>query len=404
MEEIRLGIVGVGGRGYGLLTQVLLKDFKDVKYVAVCDLYEDRGERAADAIVEAGQPRPAVYTDYKQCIDDPNVNTVMVSTAWEDHVEVSIYAMKAGKPVGCEVGGAYSERQCWRLIETYEETKTPISFLENCLYGRRELMMLHMKEQGLLGEVIHCTGGYQHDLRREIADGIENRHYRLRNYAARNCDNYPTHDIGPIARILDINHGNRMLTLTAMSSKASGMQEYVKSRKPEDENLVGKEFAQGDVVTTMIKCARGETITLVLETTLPRFYSRNFTVHGTKAMYEEMSDSLFIYDEHDKFHEKWKDHRGNAVEYEEKYDHPIWKKMMSEGGIRGSHGGMDVLVFEDFFNCVLEGRPTPVDVYDMATWMIISKLTEDSIAQGGAPVSFPDFTNGKWLKDRATQR
>lgn len=379
-----------------------LLHFKDIEITAVCDLYLDRAEKAADDIINDGRPKPEIYVDYKELLKSENVNTVLIACSWEDHVEIAIDTMKAGKVVGVEVGGAYSERQCWRLIETYEETKTPIMFLENCCYGRREMMTLHMKEQGLLGEIVYCTGGYLHDLRGEITGGIENRHYRLRNYAARNCDNYPTHDIGPIARVLDINRGNRMLTLTAMASKSVGLHAYIMEKKADDENLVNKTFAQGDVVKTIIKCARGEIISLTLDTTLPRYYSRDFSVHGTKGMYDEASDSLFLEDEHAPFAEGWsKRHKksGNAPQYEEKYDHPLWKKFAKDG-VRGGHGGMDLILFDDFFDCVRNNKPMPIDVYDMATWMIISTLTERSIAKGGMPVDFPDFTNGKWLANR----
>ena len=104
--------------------------------------------------------------------------------------------------------------------------------------------------------------------------GRENSHYRLDEYLTRNCENYPTHELGPIAQVLDINRGNRFLSLTATASKAAGMHDYILRHKPEDEALKNAVFAQGDVVTTVIKCARGETVTLTLDTTLPRFYSR----------------------------------------------------------------------------------------------------------------------------------
>jgi len=191
-----------------------------------------------------------------------------------------------------------------------------------------------------------------------------------------------------------------MLTLTSMASKAVGLHEYMLDKKSDDAMLVNKTFAQGDVVKTIIKCARGEIISLTLDTTLPRYYSRDFSVHGTKGMYDEASESLFLAEEHSKFHESWpKNGAGNAPQYEEKYDHPLWKKFVTDG-VRGTHGGMDLLMFEDFFERAENNKPMPIDVYDIATWMIISHLTEMSIAKGGMPVDFPDFTNGKWLADR----
>lgn len=395
MKNLKVGIIGLGNRGYWLMKDVILL-MPGIKVTAVCDVYEDRNEKAAALTEELCGHRPAMETDYKKLIARDDVDIVVITCAWEGHVQIAIEAMEAGKAVGMEVGGAYSIKQCWDLVDTYEKTKTPFMFLENCCYGRRELMALNMVQQGLFGDVVHCRGAYMHDLREEVSKGEENRHYRLRNYIHRNCENYPTHELGPIAKILQINHGNRMLSLTSMSSKASGLHEYIKDRMPDNNTLSHTTFAQGDVVNTMIKCAGGETILLTLNTTLPRFYSRDFTVCGTKGMYEEENDSVYLDKKYTLEEEmEWKKFWGNAKEYEEEYDHPIWKKFLNDG-VHGGHGGMDWLVFEAFFDSIRNNTLCPIDVYDAASWMCITALSEESIALGGQPVAVPDFTNGAW--------
>lgn len=397
MKNLNVGVVGLGVRGYWLMKDVILL-MPGVKVTAVCDVYEDRNERVAKLTEEVCGHVPATETDYKKLIARDDVDVVVVSCAWESHIKVAIEAMKAGKPVGMEVGGSYSVKECWDLVDTYEETQTPFMFLENCCYGRRELMALNMVKQGLFGEIVHCRGGYMHDLRQEVSEGEKNRHYRLRNYIHRNCENYPTHELGPIAKILNINHGNRMLSLTSMASRSAGIQEYIKDRMSDDEKLMNTRFAQGDVVNTMIKCAGGETILLTLNTSLPRFYSRDFTVCGTKGMYEEENDTVFV-DKKYTAEEEWdfKANWGNAKDYEKDYEHPIWQKFLNDG-VQGGHGGMDWLVFEAFFDSIRNGEPCPIDVYDAASWMCISALSEESIAMGGHPVAIPDFTNGEWLR------
>lgn len=395
MKNLKVGIIGLGNRGYWLMKDVILL-MPGIKVTAVCDVYEDRNEKAAVLTEELCGHRPAMETDYKKLIARADVDIVVITCAWEGHVQIAIEAMEAGKAVGMEVGGAYSIKQCWDLVDTYEKTKTPFMFLENCCYGRRELMALNMVQQGLFGDVVHCRGAYMHDLREEVSKGEENRHYRLRNYIHRNCENYPTHELGPIAKILQINRGNRMLSLTSMSSKASGLHEYIKDRIPDNNTLSHTTFAQGDVVNTIIKCAGGETILLTLNTTLPRFYSRDFTVCGTKGMYEEENDSVYLDKKYTLEEEmEWKKFWGNAKEYEEEYDHPIWKKFLNDG-VHGGHGGMDWLVFEAFFDSIRNNTLCPIDVYDAASWMCITALSEESIALGGQPVAVPDFTNGAW--------
>ncbi|MBU3812599.1 MAG: Gfo/Idh/MocA family oxidoreductase [Candidatus Niameybacter stercoravium] len=398
-DKLNIGIIGLGGRGYGLMDGVILH-MDDIEIVGVCDTYRDRAQNAADKVEQVKGNKPFITQDYKELIASSEVEAVIVSSAWTGHIEIIIECMKAGKPVGTEVGGAYSIEECWQLIRAYEETGVPCMLLENCCYGREEMMAMNMVKQGIFGEIVHCSGGYQHDLREEIAFGNENRHYRLQNYIHRNCENYPTHELGPIAQILDINRGNRMVSLVSMASKAKGLNEYIKNKKSDDEALMQTEFAQGDVVTTMIKCARGETIVLTLDTTLPRAYSRGFRVQGTKGMFMEDNMSLFIDGEHNEYDFKWKEQWNNIEAYREKYEHPVWKKFMQDG-VKGGHGGMDWLVLRAFFDCVEKNEEMPIDVYDIAAWMAISALSEQSIAMGGQVVAIPDFTNGKWMTRKA---
>ena len=188
-----------------------------------------------------------------------------------------------------------------------------------------------------------------------------------------------------------------MLTLSSTASKAAGLRDYIHNHKSEDEALKNRTFAQGDIVTTVIRCARGESSVLTLDTTLPRYYTRNFTVRGTRGMYEEVTDSVFLDRKEDAAHDfDWrKTCAGNAVQYEKEYDHPIWKKYIEEG-VRGGHDGMDWLEFEIFFQRLRDGGPMPVDVYDAASWMAVTTLSERSIAGGGSVVHIPDFTGGKW--------
>lgn len=396
-SKVKIGLIGLGGRGMGLLEIIIMK-MKDVEVVAVCDLHEDRREQAADVIEFGRNGRPVTTSNYMEILKMESVDAIVLCTSWSSHIQIVIDAMEKGKYVACEVGGSYSVQECWKLVEAYERTGVPCMMLENCCYGRDELMVLNMVKLGVLGEIVHCSGGYHHDLRSEIAYGKENRHYRLNEYIHRNCENYPTHELGPIAKVLDINKGNRMLSLVSVASKAVGMQAYV-TKKRGDSELADTRFQQGDIVTTVIKCARGETITLTLDTTLPRFYARGFTVRGTKGLFMEDNHSLFLEEEHAQDETKWKSQWGNVEQYREKYEHPIWQRYMQEG-VREGHDGMDWLVFQQFFDSVRNGTQTPIDVYDMASWMCISSLSEDSIALGGHPVAIPDFTNGKWISGK----
>ena len=390
MDRTNIAFVGLGGRGSGLAD--LVAQMEDVRIPAVCDVYQDRVDRKVERLEELTGHRPEGYLDYREMLARGDLQGVVIASSWTTHVEISLAAMRAGVYAAAEVGGASSIQECWELVRVSEETGVPFMLLENCCYGREEMAVLNMVKQDLFGELIHCQCGYEHDLRSEITRGTENRHYRLNNFTYRNGDLYPTHGVGPIAKMLNINKGNRFTSLVSMTTKSRGLHEYAVKELGPEHSQYDTVFGQGDVTTTMVKCARGETVLLTHDCSLPRPYSRAQRVQGTKGLWMEDKNAVHF----DDFEgESW----APMSEYLEKYDHPVWHDFINDG-VRGGHGGMDYLVQRAFIEAIQAGRQTPIDVYDSVAWMAITTLSEDSIACGSAPVPFPDFTNGKWIRQR----
>lgn len=387
-----IAVIGTSGRGNGLLP--LLTEMDDVVVPAVCDLYEDRVQEAAKKASEDQGITVDAYTDYKEMLKRDDIDGVVISSSWAAHGYLAVAAMNAGKYAAVECGGACSIDECWQLVRTSEQTGVPCMALENCCYDKDEMAILRMIKEGIFGEIIHCTGGYGHDLREEVAFGRENRHYRFDNYLNRNADLYPGHAIGPISKYLNINRGNRMISLTSMASKARGLNEFLLKTKGEEYDMSRAHFSEGDIVTTMIKCAHGETIVLTHDTTLPRYYSRFGSVRGTKGVWN--SDGGLIFIDGRSPVDGW-DHKPEKFEnYYKEYEHPLWKEFSKEG-VKGGHGGMDWLVLRSFVESVINKTQPPMDVYDAAAWMAITALSEQSIAMGSMPVAIPDFTDGKWI-------
>ena len=398
MKTFRTGVIGLGNRG-GWWVRDMLSDLNYVSITGLCDVYEDRIDAAKKALVAKGCPAPTVLTtDYKALIDAPDVDVVLVFSAWSNHFDAAIRALRAGKPVAIEVGGAYSIDDCAALVEAQEQTGTPFMLLENCCFGEYELMALNMARHGLFGDIVHCEGGYLHDLRDEISRGNETRHYRFQEYLNGNRENYPTHEIGPIAKIMNINNGNRFVSLVSVASRAAGLHAYIEAHKDLQEKYAETQFRQGDIVNTLITCADGSTVAITLDTSLPRYYSRGLCVRGTKGLYEEATQSVLLDSKRYPGAEwDWSPQFGNRKKYEKKWRHPIWKRYRGEGVKEQGHGGMDFLVIDAFFEALDKGLPMPIDVYDAAVWMAISALSAQSIANGSQPVAFPDFTHGQWV-------
>lgn len=392
MEKVRLGVIGLGHRGLQI-SEAILYGIPEIEIVAVADTIPERIKVAQEKIKEKRNIEAFGTLDYHEILNSPDVDAVFVATGWESHVSVSIEALKAGKATAMEVGGAYNTEELWELVDTVEKTKVPFMFMENCCFGEYELMVTNMVRQGKFGKISHCSGAYSHDLREELSTY---EHYRLQNYIDRNCENYPTHELGPIAKLLGINRGNRMTKLVSISSVAQGLHEYMVEHKDKilDEKLINKKISQGDIVNTLITCENGETISLKLDTTLPRFYSREFSVHGTKGLYSELAHTLFLDGEN---HWNTREIHKSDEKYLDEYSTNMWKKFTPEDR-ESSHGGMDLFEFRSFAYHLLNNLDMPIDVYDAAAWMAITCLSEKSIKEGTF-VDIPDFTRGKY-KDR----
>jgi len=272
----------------------------------------------------------------------------------------------------------------------------PYMTLENVCYRRDVMAVLNMARQGLFGEIVHCEGGYQHNLRDVLFSGPEfgpqaagEAQWRTQYNIDFDGDLYPTHGAGPVMNYLKINKGNRFTNLVSFSSKARGLASYIEKIAPGHPNAKIK-YKNGDVVTTMLNCANGETVTLTHDTHLPRPYSIGFRVQGTEGLWMDVAESIYL-DGKSPNHDEW----DSAKPWLEKYDHPLWKRYVEDAKGAG-HGGMDWFVFNAFIKAVKEKKQTPIDVYDSLTMSVIAPLSEKSIKEGNMPQAFPDFTKGKW--------
>ena len=282
--------------------------------------------------------------------------------------------------------------------------------LENVCYRRDVMAVLNMVRQNVFGELIHLEGGYEHDLRGVLFNDGKNfsgkgaefgpntvgeAQWRTQWNVDRDGDIYPTHGAGPVMNYANINRGNRFTNLVSFSSKSRGLNTYINKVAPGHKNANIK-FKNGDVTTTMLNCANGETVTLTHDTHLPRPYSLGFRVQGTEGIWMDVNNSIYIEGKSDK-HDEW----DKASKWFEKYDHPLWKKYASQAEGAG-HGGMDWYVFNAFVQAVKQRKQTPIDIYDSLTMSVITPLSEKSLKEGNAPQDFPDFTKGKWKERKNT--
>ncbi|WP_298513100.1 Gfo/Idh/MocA family oxidoreductase [uncultured Kordia sp.] len=407
-QKLKLAFIGVGLRGTNHLNNSLQR--KDIEVTAICDIDPKRIEIALKKIEEAGYKKPKVFGksdhDYKNLLDLKEVDAVIISTPWLWHTRMAVDAMKAGKYTGLEVSAANTLEECWDLVNTHEATGSHLMILENVNYRRDVMAVLNMVRQNVFGELVHFRCGYQHDLRFvKLNDGktpygkgvefgekgISESKWRTQHSVLRNGDVYPTHGVGPVATMCDINRGNRFVSLTSNASKAIGLHNYIVKHGGEDHPNAKVKFKQGDVITTTIETAKGETIIVTHDCNLPRPYSLGFRVQGANGLWEVDGNRIYIEGKSDP-------HRWDvADEWLKKYDHPLWQKY-GEYAAGSGHGGMDFFVLNAFVESAKENSAPPLDAYDAAAWSAITPLSEASIENNGAPQDFPDFTRGMWVK------
>ena len=410
VERLKLALIGVGLRGTNHLNNALLR--KDVEITAICDIDPNRISIALDHIKKAGQKNPEVFGkdeyDYRNLLKTGDVDAVIIATPWLWHAKMAVDAMKAGKYTGLEVSAANTLEECWDLVNTHEETGAHLMILENVNYRRDVLAVLNMVKQHVFGELLHFTCGYQHDLRGvKLNDGktaygkgvefgekgISESAWRTQHSLLRNADVYPTHGLGPIAVMADVNRGNRFLSLTSHATKARGLHKYIVENGGEDHPNAKLKFKQGDIITSTIETSNGETIIVTHNVNTPHPYSLGFKVQGVQGLADFDYHTQRIHIEGTTEGHGWE-----AMDsWFEKYDHPLWKKYGASATEAG-HGGIDFFVMNAFVESAKQNIAPPMDVYDAAAWSAVTPLSELSIENNGAPQDFPDFTRGMWIK------
>ncbi len=399
LERVRIGFVGVGLMGTAHVENFL--KIEGVEVVAVCDIVEEKVVRAQKMVVEAGQPVPEGFSrgpeDFKRLCDRGDLDLVFTATPWEWHVPVCVAAMNAGKHAATEVPAALTIDDCWLLVETSERTRRHCVMMENCNYDRFEMMTLNMVNQGAFGELLRAECGYLHDLRAVKHDMEGEGVWRRAHSMTTNGDLYPTHGLGPVAQCFDINRGNTFETLVSMGSKTRGLHLYAEERFGPDSAHAAEIFVLSDVVTTLLRTARGETVVVTHDTSSPRPYSRDYLIQGTRGIASKYPQPGIHIEGRSEAH-RWE----TVDAYLEEFDHPLWRQLEAASAGAG-HGGMDFIEDYRLVEALRLGRPTDSDVYDAAMLSAVIELSGRSIARGSEPMRFPDFTRGGWHRERRLQ-
>jgi hypothetical protein len=395
-ERVRLGIIGVGGRGTNLLENLLAVENVDIK--AICDLVPEKVAHAQKMVTDAGPPQPTGFskgeTDFKN-LTQLELDIVYIATPWNWHVPMALDAMKNGKHTAVEVPACTTLQECWDVVDTSEATRKHCVILENCCYGDTEMMVLGMVRDGVFGEITHGEAAYLHDLRGILTANESEGLWRRFPHMKRNGNLYPTHGLGPVAHYMDIHRGDRFDYIVSVSSQEASLSAYVKANFPDGDPKRAEKYICGDMNTSIIKTQKGRTILLQHDVVNPRPYSRLNSISGTKGIFADYPARIFI-DGSKQADGSTKEDWDHIDAFRDKYEHPLWRKTGELARKMGGHGGMDYVMNYRLMDCLKRGLVPDINVYDAAAWSAPTPLSEASVAQNGASQKFPDFTRGKW--------
>ena len=394
LETVRVGFIGVGNRGFGNMRQMTYLEGVQIK--AICDIIPFRIDEAQKCLADQKLPAAKVYTgkddSWKALCEDPEIDLISIAVPRGPlHAAISIYAMKCGKHVAVEVPVIATLDEAWEVVETAEKTRRHCMMMENCCYDFFELLTLNMARQGFFGDIIHADAGYIHY--QEIYNKPrDNNMWRLHESQIHTGNIYPTHGLGPVAQIMDINHGDRFAFLVSMSSndfmlgdKVAELAQTDPFYKPYDTHTY-----RGNINTSIIRTVKGKTIMLQHDTTSPRIYTRLHIISGTRGCAQKYPEPGRIAIGHE-----WVDD-AKLAELTEQYTPVIVKRIGEMAKQIGGHGGMDFLMTWRLIDCLRNGLPLDIDVYDSVSWSSIMPASERSVRGGSIPVEIPDFTRGAW--------
>jgi hypothetical protein len=393
----RIGIIGTGGRGTSLLENLLAAD---AQIHALCDVVREKAEHAQGLVTKAGQKAPELYTNgdhaFEALVARDDLDLVIIATPWNWHVEMAVAAMKHGKHAATEVPAAMTIEDCWKLVDTSEQTRRHCMMLENCCYGYNETLILRMTHAGLFGDLLYGEGAYIHDLREEMFSNKGEGLWRRAFHTTGNGNLYPTHGLGPVANYMGIQRGDRFDYMVSMSTPQRGLELYRKDHFPPSDPKWSEKYIDGDLNTSLIKTAKGLTVTLKHDTSNPHPYDRINVIAGTKGVFADYPPRIYF--DGQAGGEEWA-----SIDAYKEHQHPLWKREGEIAQKLGGHGGMDYIMIYRLLECMKQGLVPDFDVYDEATWSAPGPLSKASVASGSAPVKFPDFTRGRWQERAASQ-
>ncbi len=376
MDEIRIGIVGLGPRAqWAWIPQ--LQAIPGFRITAVCDWIEPLHEKALALIPYRDDVR--TFTDYAELLAWDGIDAVALCVRRSDQGAMAAQALEAGKHVHAEVPAAHSIDDCWRIVLATERTGKLYHLGEQVRYAGFVEAWTKLVRDGRLGEVLYVEGqyiGYYTDVL-YYQDYATGQHVGVDDLAAHSEArptwlhamppiHYLPHELSPMLKVID----DRVVTVVGMGTPAPSQHH--------------PEIPQPDLQVALMQTEKGRVLRMACGFTCPVPHSQHhwYHIHGTRGRLEMERSGLekpkmWLADE--------QMHEPAAVDWRwERTDAP-W--IATHTG----HHGTDYFAHISFRDSLLHGTAPELDVYRAMDTAAPAILAAESIAKGSVPLQVPDF-------------
>jgi len=376
MDEIRVGLVGLGHRGIHWLR--IIQRIGGYRITALCDPIVALHVRALGALENREGVR--AYARYEDMLADKNVDAVASCVRCREQGAIAAMALEAGKHVNSEVPAAHTLEDCWRIVVAVERTGLVYQLAEQTRFWGFVDAWRELVASGKLGHITFCQGEYigYYGTRQFFQDPGTGEFCSVEDLP-NHPDAKPTwlhrmppihylpHELSPMLRVLN----DRVVEVVAMSTQAPSRSH--------------PEIGQPDMQVALMKTEKDAIVRLATAFTTPVSHPRGhhwYHIMGTRGTVEWRRSGreypkMWLADGqmHDMADVDWRYERTDAP-----------------GQAHGSgHGDADYYVHACFRDAVLGRRPLEFDVYRAMDTAAPAILAAESIARGTVALRVPDF-------------
>ena len=406
LETVRLAVIGLGTRGSEQVRK--LACVEGVEFKALCDLDPEKVTRAV-ASLKGYKQNPDLYSggeeEWKKVCDRNDIDLIYISTPWSLHTSMAVYAMEHDKHVGVDRPAATTIEDSWRLVETSERTRKHCWLSTHACWGGMTAVTLNLVRKGFFGEIIHGEGCYIHNLL--MANFSKTKYanqWRLRENASRRGNLYPDSGVDSVAQMMDINYGDKMEYLSALSSNDFMMGKKAQELAAEDDfwkQFIGMNY-RGNMTMTSIKTNKGRSMLILHDVTSPRPRPNfNDLISGTKGICMFSIPAVSTTDrENDSYPFEMEWYSEQEINSLIEKHTPAMTRKFNE--LRAQAGNPANASIEEWrlIDCLRNGIPMDLDVYDAALYGAIGPLSGWSVDNRSDSVAGPDFTCGAWQTNK----